>query len=143
LAAAAPWTAARLAGKLGVSKVVVPVGASVGSAIGFLRAPVAFEVVRSLRVALSRFDAEHVNGLLQESAARATEVVRKAVPHGALAARRVVDARYIGQGHELTLTLPDNDLEAGYATRLRTQFEQLYKTVYGVTMPGQHVELVT
>ena len=139
----APLHAGRLAEKLGVSKVVVPVGASVGSAIGFLRAPVAFEVVRSLRVALSRFDAEHVNGLLQESAARATEVVRKAVPHGALAARRVVDARYIGQGHELTLTLPDNDLEAGYSTRLRTQFEQLYKTVYGVTMPDQDVELVT
>ena len=69
--------------------------------------------------------------------------MRKAVPQGALSIRRVVDARYIGQGHELTLPLPDNDLEPGYAARLRTQFEQLYKAVYGVTMPGQDVELVT
>ena len=139
----APLHAGRLAEKLGVTNVVIPVGASVGSAIGFLRAPVAFEVVRSLRVALSRFDAAQVNGLLQGSAARATEVVRKAVPQGALSVRRVVDARYIGQGHELTLALPGGDLEPGYAAQVRTQFEQLYKTVYGVTLPGQDVELVT
>jgi N-methylhydantoinase A len=76
------------------------VGASVGSAIGFLRAPVAFEVVRSLRVALSRFDPAQVNELLRASATRATEVVRKACRTGALSIRRAVDARYIGQGHE-------------------------------------------
>ena len=47
----APLHAARLAAKLGVGKVLVPVDASVGSAVGFLRAPVAFEVVRSLLIA--------------------------------------------------------------------------------------------
>jgi N-methylhydantoinase A len=139
----APLHAGRLAEKLGVSKVVVPVGASVGSAIGFLRAPVAFEVVRSLRVALSRFDPPQVNELLRASATRATEVVRKAVPQGTLSVRRAVDARYIGQGHELTLALPEGDLGTVDASRLRAQFEQLYQTVYGVTMPDQDVELVT
>jgi N-methylhydantoinase A len=139
----APLHAGRLAEKLGVTTVVVPVGASVGSAIGFLRAPVAFEVVRSLRVALSAFDPAQVNELLRASATRATEVVRKAVPQGTLSIRRAVDARYIGQGHELTLALPENDLGADDASRLRAQFEQLYKTVYGVTMPDQDVELVT
>ncbi len=139
----APLHAGRLAEKLGVSKVVVPVGASVGSAIGFLRAPVAFEVVRSLRVALSRFNAAEVNALLEASAARATEVVRKAMPKGALSIRRAVDARYIGQGHELTLALPEKGLGSEDAARLRKQFEDLYLSVYGVTMPGQDVELVT
>ena len=139
----APLHAGRLAEKLGVSKVVVPVGASVGSAIGFLRAPVAFEVVRSLRVALSRFDPLQVNELLRASATRATEVVRKAAPRGTLSMRRAVDARYIGQGHELTLALAESDLGADDAARLRAQFEQLYQTVYGVTMPDQDVELVT
>jgi N-methylhydantoinase A len=139
----APLHAGRLAEKLGVTTVVVPVGASVGSAIGFLRAPVAFEVVRSLRVALSAFDPARVNELLRASATHATEVVREAVPQGTLSIRRAVDARYIGQGHELTLALPENDLGADDASRLRAQFEQLYKTVYGVTLPDQDVELVT
>src|SRR5207245_9553450 len=49
----APLHAGRLAEKLGVGRVVVPEGASVGSAIGFLRAPVSFQVVRSLRATLS------------------------------------------------------------------------------------------
>jgi len=139
----APLHAGRLAEKLGVAKVVVPVGASVGSAIGFLRAPVAFEVVRSLRVALSRFDPAQVNALLDASATRAREVVRQAVAQGALTLRRSVDARYIGQGFDLTLLLPEGNLEAADAQRLRTQFERLYQTVYGVTMPDQDVELVT
>jgi N-methylhydantoinase A len=139
----APLHAGRLAEKLGVSKVVVPVGASVGSAIGFLRAPVAFEVVRSLRVALSRFDPGQVNALLDASATRAREVVRQAVAQGVLKIRRSVDARYIGQGFDLTLTLPEGEIEAADAQRLRAQFERLYQTVYGVTMPDQDVELVT
>jgi N-methylhydantoinase A len=139
----APLHAGRLAEKLGVAKVLVPVGASVGSAIGFLRAPVAFEVVRSLRVALSRFDPAQVNALLDASATRAREVVRQAVAQGALTIRRSVDARYIGQGFDLTLALPDGDVEAADAQRLRAQFERLYQAVYGVTMPGQDVELVT
>jgi N-methylhydantoinase A/oxoprolinase/acetone carboxylase beta subunit len=127
----APLHAGRLAEKLGVAKVVVPVGASVGSAIGFLRAPVAFEVVRSLRIALSRFDPAQVNALLEASATRAREVVRQAVAQGALTIRRSVDARYIGQGFDLTLGAARRDLEATDAQRLRAQFERLYQTVYG------------
>ncbi|HEX5612981.1 MAG TPA: hydantoinase/oxoprolinase family protein [Burkholderiales bacterium] len=139
----APLHAGRLAEKLGISKVVIPVGASVGSAIGFLRAPVAFEVVRSFRVVLSNFDAKQANELLASSEASAREVVRQALPDAPVTVRRAVDARYIGQGHELTLPLPDRSLGEEDAQRLRGQFEQLYRSVYGVTLPGQDVELVT
>jgi N-methylhydantoinase A len=139
----APLHAGRLAEKLGVRRVVVPEGASVGSAIGFLRAPVSFQVVRSHRATLSAFDAEVVNGLLEQCAAAATDVVRRAVPEGDLAIRRVVDLRYIGQGHELQLALPDGTLQNGDARRLRGQFETLYGSIYGVTMPDQDVEFVT
>ena len=139
----APLHAGRLAEKLGVRRVVVPEGASVGSAIGFLRAPVSFQVVRSHRAVLSGFDAGVVNGLLESCAATATDVVRRAVPDGDLAIRRVVDMRYIGQGHELQLALPETALQREDAQRLRAQFETLYRSVYGVTMPDQDVEFVT
>jgi N-methylhydantoinase A len=139
----APLHAGRLAEKLGVGRVVVPEGASVGSAIGFLRAPVSFQVVRSHRATLSGFDAGAVNRLLDQCAATATDVVRRAVPDDDLAVRRVVDVRYIGQGHELQLALPEGALHAEDAMRLRSQFEQLYGSIYGVTMPDQDVEFVT
>ncbi len=139
----APLHAGRLAEKLGVRRVVVPEGASVGSAIGFLRAPVSFPVVRSHRATLSEFDVATVNGLLDSCAATATDVVRRAVPEGDLTIRRVVDVRYIGQGHELQLVLPENALRAEDAVHLRAQFEELYGSIYGVTMPDQDVEFVT
>jgi N-methylhydantoinase A len=139
----APLHAGRLAEKLGVRRVVVPEGASVGSAIGFLRAPVSFQVVRSHRATLSGFDAGAVNALLDQCAASATDVVRRAVPEGSLSIHRVVDVRYIGQGHELQLALPDGALAAEDARRLRARFETLYGQVYGVTMPEQDIEFVT
>jgi len=139
----APLHAGRLAEKLGVQRVVVPEGASVGSAIGFLRAPVSFQVVRSHRTTLSGFDAETVNELLDGCAAAATDVVRRAVSDGDLAVRRVVDMRYIGQGHELQLALPQGPLQSEDARRLRSEFEKLYGSIYGVTMPDQDVEFVT
>lgn len=139
----APLHAGRLAEKLGVRRVVVPEGASVGSAIGFLRAPVSFQVVRSHRAILSGFDAAAVNALLDQCTATATDVVRRAVPEGDLAIHRVVDVRYIGQGHELQLALPEGALGAADALRLRSQFEKLYGSIYGVTMPDQDVEFVT
>jgi N-methylhydantoinase A len=139
----APLHAGRLAEKLGVRRVVVPEGASVGSAIGFLRAPVSFQVVRSHRAILSGFDAAAVNALLDQCTATATYVVRRAVPEGDLAIHRVVDVRYIGQGHELQLALPEGALGAADALRLRSQFEKLYGSIYGVTMPDQDVEFVT
>jgi N-methylhydantoinase A len=139
----APLHAGRLAEKLGVRRVVVPEGASVGSAIGFLRAPVSFQVVRSHRATLSAFDADTVNELLEQCAVAATHVVRRAVPEGDLAIRRVVDLRYIGQGHELQLALPDGTLQAEDARGLRGQFETLYSSIYGVTMPDQDIEFVT
>jgi N-methylhydantoinase A len=104
---------------------------------------VSFQVVRSHRATLSAFDAGAVNGLLEQCAAAATEVVRRAVPEGDLAIRRVVDLRYIGQGHELQLALPDGTLQNEDARRLRGQFETLYGSIYGVTMPDQDVEFVT
>jgi N-methylhydantoinase A len=68
---AAPLHAARLAEKLGIGRVLVPAGAGVGSASGFLRAPVAYEVVRSRLYGLRNFDAAAINALLAEMRAEA------------------------------------------------------------------------
>jgi hypothetical protein len=60
---AAPLHAARLARKLGMKQVIVPVGAGVGSAFGFLRASIAYEVVRTRHMRLDMFDAKMLNEL--------------------------------------------------------------------------------
>ena len=72
----APLHAGRLARKLGIDRVVIPTGAGVGSAIGFLLAPIAYEVVRTLQVDFRDFDAGAINTMLDEMQAQATNVVR-------------------------------------------------------------------
>ena len=63
---AGPLHAARLGEKLGVKRILVPADAGVGSAVGFLLATVAYEVVRSRRQNLASLDAGLVNSLMEE-----------------------------------------------------------------------------
>ena len=56
---AAPLHASRLCGKLEIDKLLVPPGAGVGSAIGFLRTPFSYEALRSFYVSLENF--EHIS----------------------------------------------------------------------------------
>jgi N-methylhydantoinase A len=98
---AAPLHAARVAEKIGVSRVLIPTNASVGSAVGLLRAPVAYEIVRGRLMRLSTFDPAAANGLLAEMRAEAEAIVRQGAPVADLTEQRSVFMRYRGQGHEI------------------------------------------
>ena len=101
-----PVHACRVAEKIGIRRVLVPSGAGVGSAIGFLRAPVGYEVVRSLYQRLSTFDVAAVNALLADMAAEAMAVVARGSFGAPLAQSRLAYMRYVGQGHEIPVNLP-------------------------------------
>ena len=140
----APLHAGRLARKLGIGRVVIPKGAGVGSAIGFLLAPIAYEVVRSRPVDLRRFDAAAVNSMLDEMHAEAAGVVRDgAAPGAALAAARSVELRYAGQGHDLRVALDEGPLTPDHGRLLKDRFEERYRAVYGLTIDGLDVRSVS
>jgi N-methylhydantoinase A len=139
----APLHAARLAQKLGIGEVVVPTNAGVGSAIGFLQAPLAYNVVRSRPEHLPLADLESVNAMLADMAETARAVVAPAAGDAPLLLRRQVDLRYLGQGHELTLDLPEGALTADDLAVLRCRFEALYGRIYGVVLSDLAVEAVT
>ena len=140
----APLHAGRLARKLGIDRVVIPKGAGVGSAIGFLLAPIAYEVVRSRPVDLCDFDAGAVNSMLDEMHAEAAGVVRGgAATDAALATVRSVDLRYVGQGHDLRIALDDGPLAPDHGRVLRDRFEERYRAVYGLAIDGLDVRSVS
>ena len=66
---------ARVAEKLKVSSIIIPTNASVGSAVGFLKAPVGYEVVKSLRTLLKAFPVKKVNDLLEIMREEAEKVI--------------------------------------------------------------------
>jgi len=140
---AAPLHAARLARKLGMKKIVVPVGAGVGSAFGFLRAPIAYEVVRTRHLRLDLFDAKTVNGLFTAMREEAEAVIRLAAPKEKLVETRQAFMRYRGQGHEIAVPLPNKPLDVDAARDLRQRFEATYETVFGRIIPKLEVEALT
>jgi N-methylhydantoinase A len=140
---AAPLHACRFAAKTGLARIVIPQGAGVGSAIGFLQAPIAYEVTRSAPSALDPFDAVHVNRLLQQMIKDARAVVEPALNGTKAKVSIIADCRYVGQGHEIRISIPARTLKTSDGKSLKVVFEKTYGTIYGLTIPGQPVEAIT
>ena len=133
----------RVAEKIGIDRVVVPSGAGVGSAIGFLRAPVGYEVVRSLYQRFSSFDLAAVNAVLVEMQAEAASVVAEGAFGAPTTERRIAFMRYVGQGHEIAVPLPACRLEAADVAEIRASFDVEYSRFYDRPVPGSDVEIMS
>ncbi len=140
---AAPLHAARLAEKLGIERVVIPTDAGVGSAIGFLQAPIAYEVVRSRHQRLNQFDTKAVNALFDDMHREAEGVVRTGAPDGDLVETRLAYMRYYGQGHEVVVTVPNRPLDAPDIALLQEKFDQTYERIYRRIIPSADVEILS
>jgi len=140
---AAPLHAARVAEKLGISRVLVPANAGVGSAVGLLRAPVAYEIVRGRLLRLGSLDAASVNRLFAEMRAEAEAIVRRGAPAAKLVEQRSAFMRYRGQGHEIAVDLPVRDLTAADRSTIRELFEAVYRRLYSRAIPGVEIEILS
>lgn len=142
---AAPLHAARLAEKLGISQVIVPRNPGVGSALGFMCAPIAYEAIRSHYVPLHEIDAAAVNAIFSALRLEAMQAIGgiAGVTEEGCRERRYAYMRYVGQGHEMLVSLPARDLGDADADLLRTAFDQHYLRAFQRNLPGSAVELLT
>jgi N-methylhydantoinase A len=140
---AGPLHAASLAEKLNIGRVIVPDNSSVGSALGFLWAPMAYEVVRSSYMTLANFDATHVNKLYQQLGDEAYAIVRAGAPYTELKETRTAYMRYIGQGHEIEVLLPKHELTLADKVVIQAEYEQHYSRLYGRTIPARDIEILS
>lgn len=140
---AAPLHAARLGEKLGVQRIIVPTEAGVGSAVGFLLAPVAYEVVRSRRQRLAALQPDIINGLMRDMHDEALAVVTQGSSASGLIETRHAYMRYVGQGHEIAVSLPNEEYSDGHASTFLQAFEAAYTHLYGRTIDGIDVEVLS
>ncbi len=140
---AAPLHAARIAQKLGIPRVVVPSGAGVGSAHGFLQAPIAYQAVRSRVVALHDFDAQTVNAIFADLRAEAEAILKLASPERTYRERRYSDMRYQGQGHDLSVEIPGRAYTANDGKELEACFHSVYRKFYNRTIPNLCAQALT
>ncbi|KNG93380.1 hydantoinase/oxoprolinase family protein [Pseudaestuariivita atlantica] len=138
---AAPLHAGRLAQKLGISRVLVPPGAGVGSAIGFLRAPFSFEATRSVYMRLAEFDADAVREILQTLGDEATGFVRTCAPDATVETDVKVYMRYTGQGWEIPVTLTPEQAANPDSNTFQALFDADYTRLFGRPVAGLDVEI--
>jgi N-methylhydantoinase A len=138
-----PVHACRVAEKVGISRVLVPSGAGVGSAIGFLRAPVGYEVVRSLYQRFSTFDVAAVNDLLEDMRQEAAAAVAKGSFGAPVTETRTAYMRYVGQGHEIPVPLPNQVLGAADVALIRERYDTEYARFFDRPVPGSDVEIMS
>ena len=140
---AAPLHASRLADKCGIARVVVPTGAGVGSAIGFLQAPIAYDVTRSHYQNLAGFDPPTINALFAAMREEAEAAIRLGSAEGGIVEERTAFMRYRGQGHEIGIPLPARPLTGGDKPLLQQLFAERYTELFGRTIPNLGLEVMT
>ncbi len=138
---AAPLHAARLCEKLGIDRCLIPVGAGVGSAIGFLRAPFSFEANRSIFMKVGDFDVQAVTTLFSEMESEARGFVRSCDAEAEILAEYKVYMRYSGQGWEIPISLTAEQAKTPDAATFLSLFEADYAKLFGRVVDGMDVEI--
>jgi N-methylhydantoinase A len=140
---AAPLHAARVAEKIGIRCVIVPPNAGVGSAVGFLAAPISYELIKSRHIRLDKFDFAAASTLLAQMSADARALVEPGARGAPTHERRLAYMRYVGQGHEISVAVPVRALSADDAVALRAAFEREYSLLFRRPIPGAGIEVLS
>jgi len=142
---AAPLHAARLSEKLNIRQILIPPGAGVGSAIGFLRAPFTYEAIRSHYAELDNLDWNVVDRMLKTLETEATSFVLNAVRNSSehLEIERTAFMRYSGQGWEIPVKLEDHSFETGASDDLIQRFQTTYTELFGRVIEGVRIEVLS
>lgn len=141
---AGPLHAYRLAEKLHIGRLLCPMAAGVASTIGLLVAPPKVDLVHSRVWRLSALDWVALNRLYADLASQAETLLRPMGVTGAqVTLQRLADMRYVGQGHQIVVPLPDGDLGPQHHATIETRFEQVYQQLYGRSLTGVPIEGIT
>ncbi|WP_417208560.1 hydantoinase/oxoprolinase family protein [Antarctobacter sp.] len=142
---AGPVHAYGIARKLGISRIICPTGAGVTSALGLMIAPVAVDVSASSPMALAKWDGATVKSMLAGLAQQGEDVViATGVAPETIDYRYSVDMRHVGQGHEISVVLPDLDLpEDQFLAELEARFYAHYIELFGRKVENSGMEIMT
>lgn len=132
--------ACTVADDLGIDEILVPPHPGVLSAYGLLSADMQVLRLKTFQGRTDDIDPRLLRATLDEVAEQATADLRRAGATGDLVLRPAVDARYVGQSHELTVPiLSDADDQV---TATERGFGELHERIYGQRDPDGRVEII-
>ena len=140
---AGPVHACGVAQGLGIRRIIIPPLAGVGSAFGFLTAPIAFDFTRSYVAKLSELNLSELNAILRQLETEGRKIVEGAgVPADDISVRLNIDMRYVGQGYEVRVPFPMQKLDGNHIAAMQRAFEEEYRRFYGQLADGVPIEAV-
>jgi N-methylhydantoinase A len=139
---AGPVHAYGLAKKLGAPRLIIPPNAGVGSAMGFFTAPRAFDLVRSHKVALETADFSEIETLFQTMETEGLKTLKSSGGDEEVKFERSIDVRFIGQGSETNIEIPQTPFARIKREDIRKQYDDIYEKLFGRTYPDSPVEFI-
>jgi N-methylhydantoinase A/oxoprolinase/acetone carboxylase beta subunit len=139
---AGPVHAYGLAKKLGAPRLIVPPNAGVGSALGFFTAPRAFDLVRSHKAGLDAADFGDIEKIFRELEAEGARTLKQEKTDESITFERSVDVRFVGQGSETNIAIPERDFTQVSRETIRERFDRVYEKLYGRTYPDSPIEFI-
>jgi 5-oxoprolinase (ATP-hydrolysing) len=141
---AGPAHAADVARALGVREVIIPPASGAASALGFLTAPLSFELVRSHPVEFSEtFDATATNAVLADLETEGRKrLIEAGVASDAITVERIADMRLVGQMHDITVLLPEGRIDGGSLRAIQKAFSEAYTARYTSVYDGARIEAI-
>jgi N-methylhydantoinase A/oxoprolinase/acetone carboxylase beta subunit len=140
---AGPLHGADVAAQLEIPTVIVPPSPGITSAVGLLTTDLRYDAVRTAFQASNAFDISRLEATL--SAMRddlAAQFAADEIPAEQVTYQRTADVRYVGQGYELKVAIPDEPLSAAVLDAVVAAFHAAHEAEYGHAFPEKTVELV-
>jgi len=140
---AGPLHAAEMARSLSVPEVIVPLYPGITSAIGLLSTDLKYDLIKNEFMLDAEVDLDKLNRDFAALDREARVQLRQdGVPEEGIALTHAADCRYVGQGYELRVPMPEGPLDQASLTAFWNDFHRLHRDEYGHAFPGNPIELV-
>jgi len=144
---AGPLHAVDLADTVDSQSVVVPTYPGVAAAIGLLVGDLKYDYIKS-RVASSEDITSEVistinedfKGLIEQAE---KQLIKDGIESECIVIEKIAECRYVGQGIELRVPLPEGNLGEESMNEIREKFHRVHKQEYGHHFPDTHVQIIT
>src|SRR5262252_2049764 len=140
---AGPLHGAEVAQMLGVPEVIVPPHPGITSAVGLLISDLRYDAIRTSFQVSGAVDVARINS---DFAAMAQELGERFTADGIELARvsfeRRGDLRYVGQGYELKVPIPEGPIDDAVLAKVFDAFQDIHRREYGHHFAQSPIEIV-
>ena len=140
---AGPLHAVEVARLLGVKEVVIPAYPGINSAIGLLTTDLKYDAIATQFTLSTEPDLEKLNeDIVHLRDEVRNQLLSDGIAEGDTSIQYGVDCRYVGQGYELRVELPEEEIDEGRIEDVWKQMHELHRAEYGHAFEDNPIELV-